>query len=145
VGDDLAALRAIDLGPGEAAELVGAYRMACADGRPPYVNLATTERWVASFDRWWKAGRTELILMATFVAYRSGGREWQVLRDSWRERLVALQIRGGADDGRWPLEHHPLGKLYGTAQAMLCLVLLCRADRVEAVKPAGTTPAAAGF
>jgi hypothetical protein len=147
VGDDVKALQAIDLGQGEAAELAGAYRKACSASKPPFVDFATTQRWVASFDRWWKAGQTELILMAAFVALRNGGREWQLLNDSWRERIIALQIHGGSDDGRWPLEHHPLGKLYGTIQMMRCLEFSFRAVPAEGVKPApaGTPPDTGGF
>lgn len=136
VGDDLKALRAIDLGQGEAAELARAgIAIYCGD-KAPLIDLPTAQRWAASFDRWWKAGQTERIELAALVALRHGGAEWQLFKNDWRDRLIALQIRSGPEDGQWPLAHHPLGQLYGTAQTLLCLEIFYRDAQLSAAKPA---------
>lgn len=127
VGGNLASLCARDLGHDEAAELARAYLTALTGGKPPFINRDTAQRWMESFDRWWKAGQTGRLEMAAFVALRDGGEGWQLFKNAWPTRLEALRVHGGADDGWWPLEHHPLGKLHGTTQVMLCLEIFYRA------------------
>jgi hypothetical protein len=126
VGNDLQALRSIDLGQGEASELARACIACLCGDKPPLVDLATAQRWSTAFDRWWKEGQCERIEMALWVASRNGGAEWRLFQVDWRDRLIALQIRSGPEEGQWPLAHHPLGKMYGTAQAMRCLEVFYR-------------------
>lgn len=136
VGNDLQALHSIDLGQGEASELARACIACYCGDKPPLIDLATAQRWSTAFDRWWKEGHGERIEMALLVASRTGGAQWQLFQIDWRDRLVALQIRSGPEEGQWPLAHHPLGKMYGTAQAMLCLEVFYRSVQVNPATPA---------
>lgn len=132
VGDDLKTLRAIDLGTGEAAELARAGIAVCCGDPAPITDPATAQRWAASFDRWWKAGQTGWIEVALAVASRDGGAEWRLFHDDWSARLRALMIHEGSEAGQWPLAHHPLGTLYGTAQASRCMLIFYQAAHPEA-------------
>lgn len=142
VGDDPAGLRALDFGQGEAADLARAYCRAWTGGQPAASDPAVVQRWQDSFERWWTAGRIELIRTAVLVVYRDGGPAWPSFSGAWRDRLAALRLPGDHAGGGWPLDHHPLGRLYGSAQVLLCLGYLSRpAWTVQAKPPPAGTPA----
>lgn len=129
-GADLGSLRQLDLGRGEEAELAGLYIAVLTGTRPPLIDLEMAGRWVAAFDRWWSSGRIELVHLAILVAFQNGGEEWKLINASLRDRLVGLQ----QPDGTWPLEHHPLGKVYASSVAAQCLEVYYRYAPVSAGK-----------
>lgn len=132
VGNDLHDLRRVDLGRGEEAELARLFIEVFTGGKAPFIDADTARRWIASFDRWWNAGQVELIEMALIVAFQNGGEEWRQINNAWRPRLTGLQIGSpGPDLGLWPLGHHPLGKLYGSALAARCLEIYYRYAQVS--------------
>ncbi len=137
VGPDLNALRLVDLGRGEDAELAGLYIAVLTGTRPPVIDLETAGRWVAAFDRWWNSGRIELVFLAISVAFQNGGDEWKLVNASLRDRLVGLQ----QEDGTWPLEHHPLGRLYASSVAAQCLEVYYRYAPVSGGKQMRAAPA----
>lgn len=136
-GADLGSLRQLDLGHGEEAELAGLYIAVLSGARAPLIDLETAGRWVASFERWWNGGRIELVHLAILVAFQNGGQEWQLINASLRDRLVGLQLA----DGTWPLDHHPLGKVYASSVAAQCLEVYYRYAPVSAGKQTAAAPA----
>lgn len=121
VGDDQAAILAVDLGASETANLANMYLATLAGRQPIALDPGTVQEWIGSFDRWWRAGETRRLEWTAYMASRAGGENWRLIREAWINRLGALQIRNGPDAGWWPLEHHPLGKLHGTVQVLDCI------------------------